>query len=110
MKHEVMSPQKANEIMNAFARYKFLTDNKSALVTPDNSRNEAEITGLKGFLSNAFIEYGGELMGCWLAVRQEYEPLVQVVSSILHRADGIRAENAAVAATAALAQKAKQSI
>jgi hypothetical protein len=94
MKQEQMPPQKAHEIMNAFARYNHLTANKSALVTSDSKRDEAEVTGLRNFLHNSLLEYAGELMGCWLAVRQEYEPLCQVVASLMHRSKAIQEEHA----------------
>lgn len=106
-KVEQMPPQRAQELMNAFARYNHLTAEKSSLVTPDSKRDEAEITGLRNFLHNTLLEYCGELMGCWLAVRQEYEPLCQVFAAITQRASSINvAHQAEVAARAAAAEKA----
>jgi hypothetical protein len=105
MKQEQMPPQKAHEIMNAFARYNHLTANSSAIITADSKRDEAEITGLRNFLHNTLLQYTGELMGCWLAVRQEWEPMCQSFAALLTRAEGMRAEHAAERAARLAAEK-----
>lgn len=50
-----------------------------------NPRSEAEVTGLKNFLSDVFLAYGSEFVGCWVVVRQEYEPLIQTLERMANR-------------------------
>lgn len=50
-----------------------------------NPRNEAEITGLKNFLSDVFLTYGAEFVGNWVVIQQEYSPLIQVLERLGNR-------------------------
>lgn len=82
-----LTEAKANEIVRALQRFGELKGSDSLIINP---RNEAEITGLKNFLASSMIEHGSEFMGCWVAVRSEYEPLIQVLERIGSRLTGIR--------------------
>lgn len=81
---EPLTPEKAQQISAALARFKEL--GSTHIINP---RNEAELTGLKNFFSTVMLEHGSELVGCWIAVRTEYEPLVQVVERIATRISAI---------------------
>jgi hypothetical protein len=95
-----LTPEKAQSISAALQRYSEL--GSSRIIDP---RNEAELTGLKNFFSNVLIEHGREFMGCWLAIRQEYEPLVQVIERIATRISAInRSRTSAQAAESNAAQ------
>lgn len=48
--------------------------------------DEAELSGQRQFLARAFITYAGEFIGCWVAVTDEYTPLVNGFSALLQRA------------------------
>lgn len=48
--------------------------------------DEAELSGQRQFLARTFITYAGEFIGCWLAVTDEYTPLVNGFSALLQRA------------------------
>jgi hypothetical protein len=82
-----LSGEKAQQIISALQRFNEL-DGGSAIVNP---RNEAELTGLKNFFSTVLVEHGFELMGNWIAVRDEYEPLVQVIERVANRVSSITA-------------------
>ena len=80
-----LTPERASEIGRALDRYKQI--GSSTIINP---RDEAELTGLKNFFSTVMVEHGSEFMGCWMAIRTEYEPLVQVIERISSRIIGIR--------------------
>jgi hypothetical protein len=96
--HQPLSGEKAQQIAAALARFREIGNNKII-----NPRDEAEITGLKNFFSQVIIEHGNELLGNWIVVRQEYEPLVQTVERIADRIVAIRTNrnNERAAATTA---------
>jgi hypothetical protein len=50
------------------------------------AQRDAEIRGIQAMLLNELPKYANELVGCWFAVHQEYEPLVEAVASVLRRA------------------------
>jgi hypothetical protein len=54
--------------------------------TVATANRDAEIRGIQAMLLNELPRYGNELVGCWFAIHQEYEPLVEAVASILRRA------------------------
>lgn len=81
-----LTPEKASQIGVALQRYREI--GASAIINP---RNEAELTGLRNFFCQVMIDHGNEFMGCWMAVRSEYEPLVQVIERIAQRISSIGA-------------------
>jgi hypothetical protein len=93
------------QIIDAISRLAQLTGNGEAdskIITLDKNA-EAEKAGLREYIKNQMFEYSGHLMGCWFAVKNEYEPLCNAAASIINRAEGIRAQRKA--ADAALAEK-----
>lgn len=74
----------ANEIAGAFARLSELQG--GTILT---STTEAELRGLKDYLSTALLNHAAEFLGCWFTVRQEYEPLLKAFSSVAYRVQGI---------------------
>ena len=72
----VLTPEKVQQLIAAVARLKEIGG--STIIDP---RNEAEQVGLKKFI------------GCWVAVRQEYEPLVQTLERIANRVFSVRQSN-----------------
>ena len=69
------------EIIGAYARLQQI--GSATIIEP---KHEAEQRGLIQYLNKELLEYAGELFGCWVAVRQEYEPLINGVSALLNRA------------------------
>jgi len=49
------------------------------------STDAAEVRGLEQFISTALTEHAQELLGCWIAVETEYEPLVGAFAALLRR-------------------------
>lgn len=93
------------QIIDAISRLTQLTGNGDAdskIITLDKNA-EAEKAGLREYVKNQMFEHAGHLMGCWFAIKNEYEPLCNTFASILNRAEGIRAQRKA--ADAALTEK-----
>jgi hypothetical protein len=80
-KQTELTADKAREIIGAIARLGELGSN----IIVDAS-TAAERQALKKWLGEALVEHSGELMGCWVAIRQEYEPLVNALAGVLPRA------------------------
>ena len=83
---EPLTPERANEIGRALQRFAEIGNTKII-----NPRDEAELNGLKKFFSDVMVAHGSEFMGCWMAIRTEYEPLVQVIERISTRIRAIGA-------------------
>jgi hypothetical protein len=60
-----------------------------------NPKAEAEIIGLKKFLSEIYMEHGAELVGSWVIIHQEYQPLVTTLERIFNRVRNINAQRQA---------------
>jgi hypothetical protein len=86
---EPLTPQKATQISVALNRFREIGANKII-----NPRDEAELTGLRNFFSQVMIDHGSEFMGCFIAVRNEYEPLIQIIDHVTTRIQGIRQSRA----------------
>lgn len=56
--------------------------------------DDAELAGNRTFLARAFITYAGEFIGCWLAVTDEYTPLVTGFAALQSRAGAYLAARA----------------
>jgi hypothetical protein len=83
---ETLSPEVVQKLIMARARLAELGGDSPII----NPRNEAEIAGLKKFLAETLTAHSDELIGCWVAVRQEYEPLVQTIERIANRVFSVR--------------------
>ena len=51
---------------------------------------KAEEAGLQEYMRNHLFEHAGHLLGCWFAIKNEYEPLCNAFASIANRAQGIQ--------------------
>lgn len=58
---------------------------------------EAEVRGLIEFLSAGLIEHASELIACWVAVKTEYEPALNLLATMSNRVNHIHAARAAKA-------------
>lgn len=58
----------------------------SSIIDP---KYQAEVEGLIAFLADQFISHGSEFLGCWMAVKHEYEPLINLVAGVQHRVQGV---------------------
>jgi hypothetical protein len=65
----------------------------------------AEQAGIETFLKNELFEHAGHLLGCWVAVENEYEPLCNVLAKISYRAQSVRDQRAASEAAARAAEQ-----
>jgi hypothetical protein len=76
-----LSPEEMQRIIGAYARLKQLGDSKII-----NPRDEAERTGLQNFLTGALLTHCEELFGCWVAMHNEYTPLITGFTALVGRA------------------------
>lgn len=83
--------EKGKQIIDSIDRLAQLQSMKDK--TPNDT---AEANGLVEFLKNALFEHAASLMGCWYAVRTEYEPLCNAFAHIASRADSINRQKAAI--------------
>ena len=59
---------------------------------PGRSANDiTELKGLREFLGRSFFEHSSEFLGAWIAVADEYEPLVHSFAALQYRAAGLNA-------------------
>lgn len=58
-----------------------------------NPKDEAEKKGLEQFLSNNVPQHLNELLACWFAVRNEYEPLINGFVGLISRSNAIITKN-----------------
>ena len=86
MNTETLTPETVQRLIEAQARLREL-GGESTIINP---RNEAEIVGLKKFIGETMSAYANEFIGCWVAVRQEYEPLIQTLERIGNRIFSVR--------------------
>lgn len=77
---EQLSKPEAERLLGAFARLHELEDTK--IITPTS---EAEKKGIQAFLSNSFHRVGPQLLGSYLTLKGEYEPLVLTFSLFFRR-------------------------
>lgn len=90
MKNVPITEEAARKLAEAIARLTELGDSKII-----NPTTEAEVKGLRQFISNTTAEHANELIACWFAVHFEYEPLIHGFAGLLSRANGILARNLA---------------
>ncbi len=67
----------------------------------------AEIKGCAEFLGNTLVAHASEFIGCWMAVRNEYEPMLGLLSRVSQRIAGINKQQADARASAEAAQQAE---
>lgn len=80
---EQLTKAEAERLLGAFARLHELEDTK--IVTPTS---EAEKKGIQIFLSKSFHRIGPQLLGSYLTLKGEYEPLVLTFSLFFRRVLG----------------------
>lgn len=72
----------ATEIGGALERWHTLRN--QAIKTPTS---DAEVAGLTEYLANRLLEFAPELLGCWFVVRNEYEPLIGTIATVMNRVE-----------------------
>lgn len=76
-----LTEQRVQEIAVAFKKLHELSQSKIVTGPPQ----DAERAALTNFLRDAAVAHLPEFIGCWQAVRREYEPLVNAVAIFLNR-------------------------
>jgi hypothetical protein len=76
-----LTPAEAQQIIGAYAKLKQLNANAIS-----NPRDDAEKAGLINFLHGALLAHAEEFFGCWVAINQEYTPLITGFTALLQRA------------------------
>lgn len=82
-----LTPQQMTQISEAYTR--FLELRQQTIVTPTTS---AELKGLSEFLAQSLIDHAGEFIGCWFAIRNEYEPIIGLITRVSQRVIGLNAQ------------------
>jgi hypothetical protein len=75
-----LTEEKAHEITGALNRLAELSQSK--LVLPGTEEEKAK---LERYLQNEARQHLGELLGTWFVVRREYEPLINVLTTVSQR-------------------------
>lgn len=83
--NETLTPELVQKVIEAQVRLRELGGHNTII----DPKSEAEILGLKKFLGDVFVQHGNEFIGCWVAIRQEYEPLIQTLERIFNRVGAI---------------------
>jgi hypothetical protein len=81
------------QLIDSVARLAQLSNSNNGSSTDANS--EAEKAGLREYIKNQLFEHAAYVLGCWFAVKSEYEPLCNAFASIANRAKSIQAQRAA---------------
>lgn len=90
---ETLSPEIVQQLIQAQVRLAEL-GGASQIINP---RNEAEIVGLKKFIGETMTQHSSEFIGCWVAIRQEYEPMIQLIERVTNRVFSIRQQQRSLA-------------
>lgn len=85
-----MTEQDFRIITGSLERYHNLRDIEApSLVTPTSKAEEttrlAEIEGLETFIATELLNRAPELLGCWQAIKNEYEPIVRAFIPVFRR-------------------------
>jgi len=80
----VLTVEQFEKIAGALQELKAIK--KSAVINPNN---EAQAQGLISFLADEFITHGEEFLGCYVAVKKEYEPLINLVARVQYRVSDV---------------------
>jgi hypothetical protein len=102
-----------NGMSGALARLEELNETKSdsAIITREkeneNRKAKAEAEGIIEYLSGMFLKHGAELLGCWLIIKNEYEPLCLSMQNTFARVATMCAQRDVARTRAQQAQKQK---
>lgn len=88
----ILSKVRANELVACMQQLRTL-HGKSILEAGDEEQKVA----LTQALATGLLTHVDELLGCWFAVQEEYQPLTLAVASVLRRANAINSNLAAQA-------------
>ena len=85
-----MTQQDFSILAGSLERYHNLRDiEPSTIVSPTSKAEEAtrlaEIEGLETFIATELLNRAPELLGCWQAIKNEYEPLVRSFIPVFRR-------------------------
>ncbi len=67
-------------LVQSFQRYADLSARKIK-----TAAEEAEERGLQAHLQKELFEHGSELLGAWIAIIREYQPLIGALSGLMSR-------------------------
>jgi len=88
-----LTSEEAMQLAQSYARFEYLRN-----ATIKQPKDDAEIRGLTEYMANTFINHANEFIGCWFGVKNEYEPLLNIVAQAASRVSGILAQHAAARA------------
>ncbi len=84
-----MTRDQGFSLVQAYQRFSELSGRKIK-----TSAEEAEQVGLQKHLQTELFNHGSELLGAWIAVVREYQPLIGVLSALFGRVEQARSATA----------------
>lgn len=100
-----MTNAEVRQLGQSYARFHFLRN-----ATIKQPKDEAELRGLTEYMATTFIDHASEFIGCYVAVKSEYEPLLNIFAQIVNRVSNIRAAQAAQQQAAEAAESAPANV
>jgi hypothetical protein len=80
----ILTRKFADEIMHAIEELDAL--NRKRIVEKDDDKKKASLTT---FITSGMFSHAPELMGTWVAMKAEYEPLILGFAGVLARASNV---------------------
>ncbi len=81
MNRVILTIEEARQLGGAIQRLNELGNSKILIPT-----HEAEQKGLRDYITRITSAHADELLACWFAIHNEYEPLIESFASLLMRA------------------------
>jgi hypothetical protein len=94
----LLTRKDAIELGGALARWHELRN--TAIKTPTS---DAELKGLTEHIAQTLIQHADEFVGCWFTIRDEYEPVLNLLARVTQRVSHINAQQYAAFAAQAKA-------
>jgi hypothetical protein len=78
-----IGPLTEQQVVQVIGAIRRLTEIRNTAIQTANT--EAEFKGLSNFVAREVLNHADELIGCWMAVHNEYEPLVRAAGVFFTR-------------------------
>lgn len=76
----------AEQMITALHSINNIQHNPDRVPQPED---ESQLSSLRSFLADNFVLHASEFLGSWIAVANEYEPLVSAFAALQRRASGL---------------------
>lgn len=99
----LLTRKDAIELGGALARWHELRN--STIKTPTS---DAELKGLTEHIATTLVEHADEFVGCWFTIRDEYEPVLNLLARVTQRVSHINAQQYAAFAAQSKAETSEE--